>query len=83
MTFMELETAFVWECNHCNKQVAFKPHDFFACVAELKARGWTFHLNDDHLGPHVWLLQLQASANRLDGSHLQQTPRGKRLMTSA
>ena len=53
MTFIELETAFVWECNHCPKQVAFKPHDFFACVAELKARGWSFHLNDDGTWDHT------------------------------
>jgi hypothetical protein len=55
MSFIELETAFVWQCNgkDCQKEVMFKPHDFFGCVAELKARGWTFHLNDDE-GQRDW-----------------------------
>jgi hypothetical protein len=48
--FIELETSFVWECNTCGKQVIFPPSDFFGRVAELRARGWSFHLNDDEGG---------------------------------
>jgi len=49
MSFIELEDAFVWRCNgdDCEKEVMFKPHDFMGCVAELKARGWLFHLHED------------------------------------
>jgi len=53
MTFMELNDAFVWECNHCHKQVIFPPSDFYGRVAELKARGWSFHLNDDRTWDHT------------------------------
>ena len=42
MSFTEFEDCFLWSCNSCAKEVAFKPHDFFGCVAELKARGWSF-----------------------------------------
>ena len=52
MSFIELETAFVWECDspNCGKQVIFPPSDFFARVAELRARGWSFHLDEDEGG---------------------------------
>jgi hypothetical protein len=43
MAFDEYPEAFLWRCDHCGYEVAFKPHDFYACVAELKARGWTFN----------------------------------------
>src|SRR5262249_13056828 len=49
MSFIELETAFAWRCDtpDCERIAAFKPHDFFGCVAELRARGWSFHLDED------------------------------------
>jgi hypothetical protein len=48
--FTELEDLFLWRCDTCGKEVMFKPHDFMGCVAELRARGWSFHLNDDEGG---------------------------------
>ncbi len=44
MSFEEHERYFLWFCDDkdCDRFVAFKPHDFFDCVAELKARGWGF-----------------------------------------
>jgi hypothetical protein len=54
MSFIELEDAFVWTCESPNcKQVIFPPSDFFGRVAELRARGWSFHLNDDE-GERDW-----------------------------
>jgi hypothetical protein len=41
--FYDLDDSFVWECEQCGKQAMFKPHDFYACVAELRARQWSFH----------------------------------------
>jgi 4-hydroxyphenylpyruvate dioxygenase-like putative hemolysin len=44
MSFEEHEDYFIWFCDTegCDHFAAFKPHDFFACVDELKARGWGF-----------------------------------------
>jgi hypothetical protein len=53
MSFIELETSFVWQCNNCPKQVIFPPSDFYGQVDELKARGWSFHLNDDGSWDHT------------------------------
>jgi hypothetical protein len=49
MSFEEHPDCFIWRCNgkDCGKEIFFKPHDFFGCVAELKARGWTFHRYED------------------------------------
>jgi hypothetical protein len=47
MSFEEHSDCFLWRCNQCAKEVIFKPTDFFACVAELKARQWSFYRNDD------------------------------------
>ena len=50
MSFEEYPEAFLWRCDNCGYEVAFKPHDFWACVAELKARRWGFsppHDGDD------------------------------------
>ena len=49
MSFTELDDCFIWRCNgkDCEKEVMFAPNDFFGCVAELRARGWSFHLNED------------------------------------
>ena len=49
MSFTEYEDCFSWTCNgkDCGKEVMFKPHDFMACVAELRSRGWSFHLEED------------------------------------
>jgi len=37
VSFEEYPEAFLWRCDKCGYEVAFKPHDFYACVAELKA----------------------------------------------
>jgi len=50
MSFEEWDIAFLWRCDKCGYEVMFKPHDFMGCVAELRARGWSFHLNDDEGG---------------------------------
>jgi hypothetical protein len=44
MSFEEFDCCFVWRCDEqgCDRFAAFKPHSFFACVDELKARGWGF-----------------------------------------
>ena len=42
MSFEEYPEAFLWRCDKCGYEVAFKPNDFWACVAELKARRWGF-----------------------------------------
>lgn len=44
MSFEDREDCFLWRCDGkgCDRFVAFKPHDFYACVAELKAREWSF-----------------------------------------
>jgi hypothetical protein len=49
MSFTEYDDAFVWRCDgkDCTKEVFFKPHDFMGCVAELRARGWSFHCDDE------------------------------------
>jgi hypothetical protein len=49
MSFEEYNDCFIWACDEkgCDRLVAFKPHDFFACVDELKARGWGFIRQDD------------------------------------
>jgi hypothetical protein len=47
MSFEEHPDCFVWACNKCDYFVAFKPHDFWACVAELRSRGWGFYLDQD------------------------------------
>jgi len=55
VSFAEHSDCFIWRCDgaDCEKEVLFKPHDFMACVAELRARGWSFHLNDDD-GQRDW-----------------------------
>jgi hypothetical protein len=67
MSFFEHESAFIWYCNHkdCDRFVAFKPHHFFDCVDELKARGWQFSPPSGH--------------EEDDWSHYCPTHRGKRL----
>jgi hypothetical protein len=52
MSFEEYPEAFVWSCNTCDHWVAFKPHDFFGCVAELRARGWGFARSDEGAWEH-------------------------------
>jgi hypothetical protein len=49
MSFFEHSDCFLWACDgkDCPKEVMFKPHDFFACVAELHARGWSFFRDDE------------------------------------
>jgi hypothetical protein len=42
MSFAEFEDCFIWSCNSCGYEVVFPPHDFWGCVAELKARSWGF-----------------------------------------
>jgi hypothetical protein len=42
MSFYEHEDCFVWQCDHCQRQAEFPPRNFYACVDELKARGWSF-----------------------------------------
>ena len=50
MSFSEYDDAFVWRCNgkDCTKEVFFRPSDFFGCVAELRARGWSFHCDEEN-----------------------------------
>jgi hypothetical protein len=52
MSFTEHPNCFLWACDgdNCEKEVMFKPHDFMGCVAELRARGWSFHLSEDEGG---------------------------------
>ena len=49
MSFEEHNDCLIWRCNgkDCRKEVIFKPHDFMGCVAELRARGWSFHCDDE------------------------------------
>ncbi len=42
MSFEDHEDCFLWRCDQCGKLAVFKPHDFHDCVAELRARGWSF-----------------------------------------
>jgi hypothetical protein len=44
LSFEEHERWFIWFCGepNCDRYAAFRPHDFFECVEELKARGWGF-----------------------------------------
>ena len=42
MSFEEWEDCFIWRCDECGHIAAFKPNDFWACVDELKSRGWGF-----------------------------------------
>lgn len=55
MSFQEFSDCFVWSCDgkDCDLKVVFKPHDFMACVAELKSRGWQFCL-DEETGHEGW-----------------------------
>ena len=53
MSFEEYEDCFVWKCNTCHKEVLFPPNDFFDCVAELKARGWTFSRDNEGVWNHT------------------------------
>jgi len=46
MSFEDLEEAFIWSCDECGRVVGFKPDDFWACVAELKSRGWGFERSE-------------------------------------
>ena len=50
MAFTEYDHSFVWQCEACEHVAAFRPHDFFGCVAELKACGWQF--SHDEVGWH-------------------------------
>ena len=47
MSFEDLEKAYVWECDECGKLAVFPPSDFYGRVDELKARGWSFHLEEE------------------------------------
>ena len=47
MSFEDYDDCFLWRCDDCGKQTAFKPHDFYDCVQELKDRGWGFAREDD------------------------------------
>ena len=41
MSLDEYEDKFVWICNGCEITVQFsRDEDFYACVHELKLRGW-------------------------------------------
>jgi len=40
MSFSEYEVCFEWRCDGCGLTVEFPPHNFSACWAELKSRGW-------------------------------------------
>jgi hypothetical protein len=50
MTFEEFPDAFVWQCEKCGLTAEFPRNDFYACVAELRARGWQFHRDDPDEG---------------------------------
>jgi hypothetical protein len=47
MSFIDLEDAFIWECDDCKMQAIFPPSDFYKRKDELKERGWSFHLHED------------------------------------
>jgi hypothetical protein len=47
MSFEEHDDCFLWSCDNCGHEIAFKPHDFYGCVAELKARGWLITHDDE------------------------------------
>ena len=49
MSFEEYNDAFIWTCDEkgCDRFASFKPHDFYDCVDELKARGWSFMRDDE------------------------------------
>ena len=51
MTFREYDDAFIWQCDKCRIEAVFPPNDFYARVAELKARGWSFVRDDES---RVW-----------------------------
>jgi hypothetical protein len=62
MSFEEYDECFLWRCDECGHEVAFKPHDFFACVAELKARGWGFARE-----PEGWRHWVPAPSKEFEG----------------
>jgi hypothetical protein len=47
MSFEEFPDCFVWRCNGCQLTVEFAPGNFYACVAELKSRGWLFERDNE------------------------------------
>jgi predicted RNA-binding Zn-ribbon protein involved in translation (DUF1610 family) len=47
MSFEEHSDAFIWRCDTCRQEVIFPPSNFWACVDELKGRGWQFTRLDD------------------------------------
>jgi hypothetical protein len=47
VSFEEWDIAFLWRCDTCGYEVAFKPRNFYACVDELKERGWLFSLEEE------------------------------------
>jgi hypothetical protein len=51
MSFEEFEDCFVWRCEKCRLEAVFPPGNFWACVAELKARRWSFTRDDES---RVW-----------------------------
>jgi hypothetical protein len=50
MAFEEYPDAYVWRCEKCDLTAEFPRHDFYACVAELHARGWQFSRDDPDEG---------------------------------
>jgi hypothetical protein len=50
MSFEEYEDAYVWQCEKCGLTAEFPRHDFYACVAELKCRGWQSSRDDPDEG---------------------------------
>jgi hypothetical protein len=61
VSFSEYSDCFVWRCDGCPKEVAFKPHDFMGCVAELRARNWSFHCDDED---RTWTHYCQQCAHK-------------------
>ena len=46
MSFDEYDDSFVWRCDDCRLTVEFPTGDFYACLGELKARGWRMTRDD-------------------------------------
>jgi hypothetical protein len=54
MSFEENEDSFIWSCEGkgCRISAVFPPHDFYGCVAEIKARGWAIERDQSGIWCH-------------------------------
>jgi hypothetical protein len=80
MTFTEHTDCFIWQCDgeDCEKEVMFAPHDFMACVAELKSRGWGFsvyEITGREEGGRTWHHYCAACRQKIARRILDHVPR--------